>query len=198
MLLLGILVAVIFSLQLDLPSQQIPAAAGTMLWLATLFGGLVAVERTSACEEQNGCWQALSLYPLSPSTIYFAKLIVNVVALLALESVLVPLFVILTDVSWFQHPWAIALVVVLGSVGIAAVATLISSLTHGLRQRGVILSLLGLPLLLPLVLSAAEATRLIAENDLGVAWWRWVQLLGAFAVVFTTTGVVLFGFLAEQ
>ena len=108
------------------------------------------------------------------------------------------LFVILTDVSWFQHPWAIALVVVLGSVGIAAVATLISSLTHGLRQRGVILSLLGLPLLLPLVLSAAEATRLIAENDLGVAWWRWVQLLGAFAAVFTTTGVVLFGFLAEQ
>ncbi len=135
-------------------------------------------------------------YP--PSMIYLAKLAVNFIALLALECVLVPLFVVLADVPLLRHAWAMVLVAVLGSVGMAAVGTLVSAVTHGLRQRGAVLSLLVLPLLLPVVLAAAEATRLIAESDLGDEWWRWVQFLGAFAIVFTTLGIVLFGFLVEE
>ncbi len=198
MLLLGIIVSVLFSLQIDLPRQQRPAAAGTMLWLATLFAGLVAIERTGAAEQQDGCWDALTLYPLPHSSIFLAKLVVNFIALLALECVLIPLFVILADVPLLRHAWAMVLVAVLGSVGMAAVGTLVSTLTHGLRQRGAVLSLLVLPLLLPLVLSAAEATRWIAEDELGVEWWRWIQLLGGFAIVYTTLGIVLFGFIAEE
>ena len=37
MLLFGVLVAVLFGLQLELPPANRPAAAGMMLWLATLF-----------------------------------------------------------------------------------------------------------------------------------------------------------------
>ena len=198
MLLLGVIVAVLFSLQIDLPRPERPAAAGTMLWLATLFAGLVAIERTGAAEQQDGCWDALTLYPLPHSSIYLAKLVVNFIALLALECILIPLFVVLADVPLLRHAWAMILVAVLGSLGMAAAGTLDSTLTHGLRQRGAGLSLLVLPLLLPLVLSAAEATRLIAEDDMGEEWWRWIQFLGGFAVVFTTIGIVLFGFLVEE
>jgi len=198
MLLLGVIVAVLFSLQLELPIEERPAAAGTMLWLATLFAGMVAIERTGAAEQQDGCWDALSLYPLPHSTIYLAKLFVNFLALMALQGALVPLFVVLADVPLLRHFWAMILVAVLGSWGMAAVGTLISSLTHGIRQRGAILSLLVLPLLLPLVLSAAEATRCIAANDMGEPWWRWIQFLAAFAIVFTTLGTVMFGFLVEE
>jgi heme exporter protein B len=198
MLLLGIIVAVVFNLQMELPREQQPAAAGAMLWLAILFSGLVAVERTCAAEQQDGCWDALSLYPLPQSMIYLAKLAVNFIALLALECLLVPLFVVLADVPLLRHPWAMMLVAVLGSLGIAAVATLVSALTHGLRQPAAVLSLLVLPLVLPVVLAAAEATRLIAEDDLGDVWWRWVQFLAAFAIVFTTLGIVLFGSLVEE
>jgi heme exporter protein B len=198
MMLLGIIVAVVFNLQMELPREQRPAAAGAMLWLAILFAGLVAVERTCAAEQQDGCWEGLALFPLPQSMVYLAKLAVNCIALLALECVLVPLFVVLADVPLLRHPWAMMLVAVLGSVGMAAVGTLVSVLTRGLRQPGAVLSLLVLPLVLPVVLAAAEATRLIAENDLGDEWWRWVQFLGAFAIVFTTLGVVLFEFLVEE
>lgn len=198
MLLLGIIVAVVFNLQMELLPRQRPAAAGALLWLAILFAGLVAIERTCAAEQQDGCWDGLTLYPLPPSMIYLAKLVVNVVALLALECVLVPLFVVLADVPLLRHAWEMMLVSVLGSVGLAAVGTLVSALTHGLRQRGAVLSLLVLPLVLPVVLAAAEATRMIGEGALGAEWWRWVQFLGAFAIVFTTLGLVLFGFLLEE
>jgi heme exporter protein B len=198
MLLLGIIVAVVFNLQMEVLPLQRPAAAGAMLWLAILFAGLVAIERTCAGEQQDGCWDGLTLYPLPTSMIYLSKLAVNFIALVALECVLVPLFVVLSDVPLLRHAWAMILVAVLGSVGMAAVGTLVGAVTHGLRQRGAILSLLVLPLLLPVVLAAAEATRLTAEGDLGDEWWRWVQFLGAFAIVFTTLGIVLFGFLVEE
>jgi len=198
MVLLGIIVAVVFSLQMELPLAQRIATAGGMLWLAILFAGLVAIERTCAAEQQDGCWDGLTLYPLPPSMIYLAKLAVNLIALLALECVLVPLFVVLTDVPLLRHAGAMALVAVLGSAGLAAVGTLVSALTRGLRQRGAVLSVLVLPLVLPVVLAAAESTRLIADGDLGVEWSRWVQFLAAFAVVFVTVGMVLFGFLVEE
>ncbi len=198
MLLLGIIVAVVFNLQMDLLPEQRPAAAGALLWLAILFAGLVAIERTGAAEQQDGCWDGLVLFPLPSSLIYVAKLAVNFIALLALECVLVPLFVVLADIPLLRHAWAMLLVAVLGSLGMAAVGTLVSAMTHGLRQRGAILSLLVLPLLLPVVLAGAEASRLVAVGDVGTQWWRWVQFLGAFAIVFTTLGIVLFGFLVEE
>lgn len=198
MLLLGITVAVVFSLQLDVPVDQRPAATGTMLWLATLFAGLVAIERSGTAEQQAGCWDALSTYPLPAWTIYAAKLVVNVIALLVLQCFLVPLFAALADVALLSHPGAMAVVVLLGCVGLASVGTLVATLTNGLHQRGAILSVLAIPLLLPLVLSAAEATRLLAEGSFDGEWWRWVQLLGSFAIIFTTLGVTLFGFLMEE
>ncbi len=198
MLLLGVIVAVVFGLQMQLLPEQRPALAGGLLWLAILFAGLVAIERTCAVEQLEGCWDALMLYPITPALVYVAKLTVNVVALLALQCVLVPLFVALADVPLLRHAWAMLLVAVLGSIGMAAVGTLVSALVHGFGQRGAVLSLLVLPLVLPLVLAAAEATRLIAEDALGSVWWRWIQFLAAFAVVFVTVGVVLFGFLSEE
>jgi hypothetical protein len=51
---------------------------------------------------------------------------------------------------------------------------------------------------IPLVLGAAEATRLAIEHDFGPNWWRWMQLLAAFAIVFVTAGTVLFEYAIED
>ncbi len=198
MLVLGILVAAVFSLQVELPPQQWPAVSAALLWLAILFAGLVVFERSFAAEKHDGCWDGLALYPLPRSMIYLSKLVSNFIALLALECVLVPLFAVLSDVPLLRHPWPMMLVAVLASMGLAAVGTLVSALTHGLRQQGAVLSLLVLPLVVPVVLAASQATRLVTEYDLGEAWWRWVQFLAGFAIIFTTLGVVLFGFLVED
>lgn len=198
MLVLGVIVAVVLNLQMEFPVEQRPAAAGAMLWLAILFAGLVAIDRTCSAEQHDGCWDGLTLYPLSPALVYLAKMAVNFIALLTLECLLVPLFVVLADVPLMRDAWAMVLVAVLGSASMAAVGTLVSAITHGLRQRNAVLSLLVLPLLLPVVLAGAAATRLIIEGDFGEDWWRWIQFLAAFAIVFTTLGIVLFGFLVEE
>lgn len=198
MLLMGVMVAIVFSMQTAVPRQYLPGIAATILWLAILSAGMVAIDRAAIAEQQDGCWEALKLYPISASTVFLAKMTVNSIALLVLQCVLVPLFVILTDLPLLRHFGAMLLVSTLGSVGMAAVGTIASALTHGLRQRGTVLALLVLPLLVPLMLAGSEATRLLAIDDLGETWRLWVQFLAVFAVVFSTLGFVLFGCLMED
>ncbi len=198
MLLLGSVVALVFGIQMDLLPDQKQRMVGSLLWLAIFFAGMLAIDRSFACERENGCWEGLRLYPTSPSVVYAAKLAVNAIALAALQCVLIPLFVVLSDVPLFNHPGKLLLVALLGNLGIASIGTLLSALATSIRQNGNLLVLLVLPMVIPVVLAAAEATRLIAENDLGAQWWRWVQLLGAFAIVFITAGTVLFEFVVEE
>ena len=198
MLLLGVVVALMFAMQTDLPPDGLRRIVGGLLWLTIFFAGTLALDRSFAAEREDGCWEGLLCYPVSPTCIYLAKLIVNVVALAALECVLIPLFAILTDVPLLAHPGPVIAVAVLENLGLAAVGTLLSAVANTGRQSSYLLPLLVLPTVIPLVLGAAEATRLAVEHDFGPAWWRWVQLLGAFAIVFTTAGIVLFEFTVEE
>jgi heme exporter protein B len=198
MLLLGSVVALVFTVQMDLLPTERRRTVGGLLWLAIFFAGMLAVDRSFASEREDGCWEGLLLCPVSPTAVYLAKLVVNVVALAVLQCVLIPLFIVLSDVPLLARPGAMLLTALLGNLGIAAVGTLLSALTTAARPGGNLLVLLVLPLVIPVVLAAAEATRLMAEGDLGAPWWRWIQLLGACALIFVTAGVVLFDFVIED
>jgi heme exporter protein B len=197
MLLLGIVVAVVFSVQMD-AGLETSGTMGGLLWIAIFFAGTLALERSFGAEREQGCLRGLLLYPIPPGTVYAAKLIVNVVALTCLELVLIPLFVVFADVPLQRHAAGLALVALLGNLGIAAVGTLLGGVTSGQAGRANLLALLVLPVVVPVVLGAAEATRLLVPDELGAAWWRWVQLLAAFAVVFITAGWILFEYVIEE
>ena len=126
MLLFGALTTILLAVQMDLPAEGRHRIAGGMLWLAVCFAGMSTLDRSFAGEREDGCWEALLLYPVSTTTIYFAKLAVNVVALAALQCVLVPLFAAMAGVPLLAHPGAIALTLILGILGIAAVGTLLA------------------------------------------------------------------------
>lgn len=198
MLLLGVIVALMFSIQMNLLPDQKRQIVGSLLWLAIFFAGTLTLDRSFASEREDGCWEGLMLCPISPTAVYLAKLAVNVIALAALQCVLIPLFAILSDAPLLEHPGPILLVAVLGNLGISAVGTLLSALAAGIRHSAYLLPLLVLPMAIPVVLGAAETTRLALENDLGAEWWRWVQLCGAFDVIFITVGIVLFEFAIED
>ena len=68
----------------------------------------------------------------------------------------------------------------------------------GARRGGNLLALLMLPIVVPVIVAAAEATRLMMENDFAAPWWRWIQLLAAFAIIFTTAGMILFDVAIEE
>jgi heme exporter protein B len=191
---LGVLVAILFGLQIELPGEHQRRIAGVLLWFAILFASLPTLERSFASEREDDCLDGLFVAPVSRTAVYLAKLLVNLIVLSTLEVLLIPLWVALLGVPLLAAPAAMALVAILATLGIAAVGTLLSAILSGLGPRTGGLALLILPLLLPVMLAASEATRLIEEHDFGLAWWRWVGLLASFAVVFITAGCVLFEF----
>jgi heme exporter protein B len=191
---LGVLVAVLFSLQLELPGDQQRRITGPLLWFAILFASLPTLERSFASEREDRCLDGLLLAPVAPATVYLAKLAVNLIVLIALAGLMVPLWTALLGVPLLASPAAIVLVTLLGNLGIAAVGTLLSALLSGLGPRSGGLALLVLPLVIPVLIAASESTRLILEDDLGPEWWRWVLFLATFAVVFVVAGAALFEF----
>lgn len=198
MLLLGIVLALIIAMQVDLPQDQQGVLMASLFWLAAVFAGSVALDRSFSGERVAGCWQALLLYPISPGTIFAAKTTVNFLALCCLDCILLPAFVVFSDVSLLARPGPLLVVVVLANLGVAATGTLASALTSGLTQRGNLLVLLLLPLISPVALGAAQATRLLVAGDAQGEWLRWAQLLAVFAALFLTMGTLLFEFVIED
>ena len=189
---LGAIVAILFSLQLDLPGEQQRRITGALLWFAILFAGLPTIERSFSSEREDHCLDGLLLSPIAPSSVYLAKLAVNLIVLAVLACFLIPLWTALLGVPLLASPAAVVLVAFLGNLGIAAVGTLLSALVGGGEARSGGLALLVLPLAIPVMLAAGESTRLILEGDLGREWWRWIQFLAAYAVVFVVAGATLF------
>jgi ABC-type transport system involved in cytochrome c biogenesis permease component len=111
---------------------------------------------------------------------------------------LIPLFVVLTDVPLLARPGLMAVIVLLGSLGLAAIGTLISAVMASVRDGGGLLVLLLLPLSTPIVLSAAEATRIALSTNADSLWSWWIQVLAAFAIVYTVIGASVFDFAMEE
>lgn len=198
MLLLGVVLALVIAMQVDLPRDQRPGVVGGLFWLAMFFAGTVALDRTLASERDDGCWPGLLLYPVAPATVFLAKTTTNFAALCGLAGVLVPAFAAFADVPLLARPGAFVSVVLLANLGFAAVGTVVSALTSGLQQRGGLLVLLLLPLISPVVLGAAQATRLLLTDGPAAERWQWVQLLAAFATLFVVIGALLFEFAIED
>ena len=198
MLLLGIVLVFLLAMQMDLPFDEKSRIGGGLLWVAIVFAGTLAMERSVASEQEGGCWQALALYPIGPGVLFVAKMAVNLASLVILELMLVPLFIALTDVSLLARPGYFLLIVTLGNVGFAAIGTLVSAATADLRNRGGLVALLLLPLAMPVVLASAEATSMLLRGDTDWPWWLWVQMLAVFAVVFTAVAAVVFPVLIEE
>lgn len=197
MLVLGAVVAVLMSLQLDWLPHHKPRVACSLYWLAVFFAGMLAVDRSFAAEREENCWEALTLYPLSPTTLFIAKLIVNSLALGAVQAVLIPLFGVLCDVPWHVSPAALLLIVACGNVGIAAVGTLISAVAARIGRDN-LLAILVLPLVVPVLVAASEASQRLVTTDAGGDWWPWFELLVAFSVIYVTAGAVLMEFVLEE
>lgn len=197
MLLLAIILAALIEMQVELPRDLKPGLIAGLFWLSAFFAGTLALERSFSSERDAGCWPALLLYPVAPGMIFLAKLTANLLALCLVDAVLVAAFTIFSDVPLLVRPGALSLVLLLANVGFAAVGTVLGALTSGLQQRGGLLALLLLPLVSPVILGAAQATRLLLDGERD-EWQLWGKLLACFAVTFVSLGTLVFEFLTEE
>ena len=192
----AVLVLVLFGFALDPDRGVLARASAGLFWVAVLFSALLAVQRSFALEAADGGGDGLRLLGLDPAGVFVGKAAAVSLQLAVLEALLTLGVVVLYGVDLGGAALMVATAAV-ATVGLAAAGTVYGALAAGLRVRETLLPLLLLPVLAPVLLGATRAW----EAALGVGaddGWRWLQLLGVFAVVYVTFGVVGFGALTEE
>lgn len=188
----AVLVLVLFGFALDPDRGVLGRAAAGLFWVAVLFAGLLAIQRSFAVESADG----LRLTGLDPAGIFLGKALAVAVELLALEVLLAAGIAVLYDAR-LQGPLLLVATSVVATAGLAAAGTVYGVLAAGLRVRETLLPLLLLPVLAPVLLASTKAW----EAAMGIGLddgWQWLQLLVVFAVVYTAFGVLAFGPLLED
>ena len=168
------------------------AAAG-ILWISIAFAGTLALGRTFERERQSETLRALLLAPAARPAIYVGKLLGIVALLVAGEIVLVPLVALLFQAPLLAQPLWLAVILLTGTVGFAAVGTLFAAMLVRARSRDVLLPVLLYPITVPVIIAGVRATAALLQPDVDTDIVRfWLALLVCFDIVFVTLALWTF------
>jgi heme exporter protein B len=174
------------------------AAAPAVQWVTFVFAGLMAIQRAFLVERENGAWYGLLLCPIDRGAIFVAKMASNVIVLGAAQLVLLALLALFLGASVLAAPLAVLFVNFLGLIGFSALATLFAAISVRLRAREMMLPLLVLPLLVPLIICAVEASRIVMNGGTVASAGPWIRVLATFDVIFSVAGWMLFEQLVQE
>jgi heme exporter protein B len=199
MLLFSLSTFVLFRYGLDRPSVDGDLASG-VLWVTLLFAAVLGLNRLFVTEREEGGFDGFLLAPVDRTALFVAKAIVMLAFLAAVELFVVPAFaVLLLGPSPGPALPGLIAVLALADVGIAAVGTLVGALAVQTRARDLIAPLIALPLLLPVVIAASQATApLLAEAGADPLPGKWLLVLGLYDMVFVLLALAVFDFLLED
>ena len=192
----ALLVLVLFAFALDPDRGLLEKATPGLYWVAVLFSGLLALQRSFAVEAADGNRDALRLSGLDPAGIYLGKVLAVSVQLLVLEVLLLVGVAVLYSTrlgGWLL----LAATLLVATAGIAAAGTLYGVVAAGLRVRETLLPLLLLPVLAPVLIGSTRAFEAALAGTPSEGW-PWVGLMGVFAVLYIVAGVLGFGPLLEE
>ena len=187
------LIAVSAALSAATVKSEVKAA---LLWIILLFAALSGLSRVFVREEEAGTAPLLRLS--APATaVYAGKLLFNIALVFAVESVSVPLFLIVLPLSVVNYGLLIGVLFV-GGIGLAGSSTFIAALiAQASSGKSALFFIVAFPILLPLVLIAVQTTvgafdsieihHLRARADL--------SLLALYSLVMTTASFLLFEYI---
>ncbi|MCA6364774.1 MAG: heme exporter protein CcmB [Bacteroidetes bacterium] len=163
-----------------------------LFWIILLFASVIAVARSFA-QESSG--RMLYLYTLAdPRAVLFAKLLYNSLLMVVLGLTGLAVFGIVVNYPVADTPQFL-LTLVLGCTGLAGTFTLISAIASKAGNNFALMSVLGFPVVLPMLLAIIRASKMAAD---GTGWDGAAMYLGiiiALNVIVVTLSGLLFPYL---
>jgi heme exporter protein B len=168
-------------------SGDLSLFAGGMLWVVFVFGALLGLNRSFVHEKDEGCLDGLLLCPVDRVIIFLAKMTANLIFLGLIQVLAVPVFVVIfASGRVATHLPAFLALIVLADLGIAALGTLLATISMNTRARDLLLPILFLPLAIPLLIAAASGTSTVFSGAAGGG-----SLLARLAFLLVYDGVFL-------
>lgn len=197
MLIFALLVILIFNFALQLDRGTRESVTAGVLWATFAFAGTLGLNRSMAIEKDRGCLDGLLLAPVDRSAIYFGKVLSNLAFMLIVEAIVLPVYFILYNPKNFFNPGFLG-VILLGSIGYVAVGTLLSTMAVQTRTRDVLLPILLFPLVIPVLVSAVQASMGFLSGWPLEEILPWLNLLLVYDVIFVTAAFLFFDYVVEE
>ncbi|MCB9310902.1 MAG: heme exporter protein CcmB [Lewinellaceae bacterium] len=163
-----------------------------LFWIIMLFSGLNAAMKTFLQEKKDTWHYYYTLF--DPIDLLAAKLIYNTIFLLLLS------LLVIGFMSWFMffpiHDLRLFfLSLMLGVIGISTVFTFVSVLISAEGANTTLMSILSIPLLLPIMLLVLKSTQVSARLLVDTAVYEDITLLGGIDMILLGTIFLLFPYL---
>ena len=194
---LGVTILILLGLALGPDAEALRNAAVGAVWLATLFSGVLAFNRSFHVELESGALEPLLQYPGPRWTIFAGKLLGNLTFLTLMVAIVVIAGVVLFGVR-IPADWLSLLgVLALGMVGLVVLGTFYASMASRSRAREVLLPLLLFPMLVPVLIAATTASKALLGADVMHEAGAWIRLLVAYDLVFLVATFIAFEHVIE-
>ncbi|HQY20285.1 MAG TPA: heme exporter protein CcmB [Ignavibacteria bacterium] len=167
-----------------------------LLWIAIFFTSVSGLSRTFVKEEEKETSTALKLSTGTDSVI-IGKLFFNLILTFALNLLILILFILITEYQ-IKNLSGFLVVIVLGNLGLVSASTIIAAIISKANSKGTLYPVLSFPILLPLLITVINATKLASLGVETDKLFGEIQILVSYFVVVTVTSLMLFKFIWED
>ncbi|MEC7836900.1 MAG: heme exporter protein CcmB [Chloroflexota bacterium] len=190
------LVVVTFNFALQSTPNTANLVVPGILWVSILFGAIVGFGRMFLSESEQGAFQGLLTAPIGRDVIFFGKVISNVLFLLLIELILLPILVVLFNVT--LSPLYMLYVSIPALIGISLSGMLFAAISMNMRAKEVMLPILFLPVIVPIILGAVESTYGVMNGNNLDYFLKWIVLMIVFDLIYSVLGPVSFTVIVED
>jgi len=191
-----LLVIVIFNFAFGVSQKTMGLVAPGILWVTFAFAGVLTFNRSFIPEKEQGCLEGLMTCPVSREALYVGKMLGNLLFMLIIEAIALPIFAFLFNLPVLSPQ--LVVITVLATVGFVTVGTLFSALAVNTKAREMVLPILFLPIVVPIIICAVKASGLALLGEPWSELSSWLQVIGAFDVIFLVVSLLIFAFVIEE
>ncbi len=170
-----------------------PGLSAGILWIVIFFAAMSGLSRSFVSEEERGTAMTLQLW-VKPSSVLLGKLAFNSLLIYVLNALIIAAYMITMPSFTIKSPMVFFLTILIGSFGLASASTFIAAIISKANSKGTLYPVLSFPILLPLLISVIDATRLSVEGGSFPEVIGDFKIMFSYAVVVTTVAIVLFDF----
>ena len=183
-LLFFVMVITLFPLGIGPGPDTLQKIGPGVIWVAAILSSLLGMDKLFRDDFNDGSLEQLQLSNISLSWGMFVKVLVHwSVSFLPLLFIS-PLLALVLNLTTPMY-WSVVFTLVLGTPLLSLVGAIAVALTVGLQRGGVLLSLLLLPVFIPLLIFATSA---VESAALGLNYLPQIAIIGAmlcFAIAIT-------------
>lgn len=181
----GIVALLVVPMSIGTDAPLLDAIGPGLFWVVLLLFGTIVTQRQSGALTESRR-DLLTLLGVDPAARFAAASLAATLLLVGFSGAVGAVTVVLYDPTLAGVGW-LTLILPLACAGLAMVGTIAAGVAAGVGARPTLAPLLVVPVSVPILLAAAQATEGLRA---GAGILRWILLLGVVDVVLAMAGVL--------